>query len=206
MSSRSSRGFTLLEVLLALSIVAAVLALAFGGLRIGLAAWRQGEDRATALEHSRNLQLILVRALAGIHAYRGQAQAAEQPVVLFRGEPESISFVTVAPPFPHGIPVAFTAVTIEHQDATPRGLVIRQKALPNYDPFETVTPSLVDGGIAAVRFRYLREQDGAWVEDWDPGPEGTMPRAVEVTLAASAGGRATPQPPFTVSIRAATPP
>ena len=114
--------------------------------------------------------------------------------MFFRGEPESISFVTVAPPFPHGVPVAFTAVTIAHQDAAPPGLIIRQKALPNYDPFEPVKPSLIDGGIAAVRFRYLREQDGAWVETWDPGPEGTMPRAVEVTLTASAGGRATPQP------------
>ena len=206
MSGRSSRGFTLLEVLLALSIVAAVLALAFGGLRIGLAAWRQGEDRAEMLEHARNLQLVLVRALAGTHAYRGQARAVEQPIVFFQGEPESISFVTVAPPFPQGVPIAFTAVTIAHQDAAPPGLVILQKALPNYDPFEAVKPSLVDTGIAAVRFRYLREQDGIWVETWDPGPEGTMPRAVEVTLTASAGGRATPQPPFTVSIRAATPP
>jgi prepilin-type N-terminal cleavage/methylation domain-containing protein len=189
MSRRPSRGFTLLEVLLALSIVGAVLALAFGGLRIGLAAWRQGEDRAERFEHARNLQLVLAKALAGTHPYRGQMQAVEQPLVLFRG-----------------IPVVYTAVTLAHQDAAPPGLIIRQKVLPNYNPFEAVKPSLTDTGIAAVSFRYLREQDGAWVETWDPGPEGTMPRAIEVTLTANVGGRAVPQPPFTVSIRATTAP
>jgi general secretion pathway protein J len=206
MSRRPSRGFTLLEVLLALSIVGAVLALAFGGLRIGLAAWRQGEDRAERFEHARNLQLVLAKALAGTHPYRGQMQAVEQPLVLFRGEPDAVSFVTVDPPFPAGIPVVYTAVTLAHQDAAPPGLIIRQKVLPNYNPFEAVKPSLTDTGIAAVSFRYLREQDGAWVETWDPGPEGTMPRAIEVTLTANVGGRAVPQPPFTVSIRATTAP
>jgi general secretion pathway protein J len=207
MSRGSPRGFTLLEVLLALTIVAAVLALAFGGLRIGLAAWRQGEDRAERLDHARNLQLVLVKAIAGTHPYRGQARPVEQPLVLFWGEPDAVSFVTVTPPFPSGIPAAYTAVTIAHQDEAPPGLIIRQKVLPNYDPFQAVKPSLIDAGIAAVAFRYLREQDGEWVDSWDPGPEGTMPRAVEVTLTANVvGGRAAPQPPFTVSIRATAAP
>jgi len=35
---RRDRGFTLLELLLALSIVAALLVIMFGGLRVGLAA------------------------------------------------------------------------------------------------------------------------------------------------------------------------
>ena len=38
-------GFTLLELLLALSIVGALLAIAFGGLRVAIAAWGRGEDR-----------------------------------------------------------------------------------------------------------------------------------------------------------------
>ncbi len=42
----SSRGFTLVELLIALSIVGALLAIAFGGLRVAIAAWGQGEDRA----------------------------------------------------------------------------------------------------------------------------------------------------------------
>jgi general secretion pathway protein J len=204
MRRRHPGGFTLLEVLLALSIVAAVLTLAFGGLRIGLAAWRQGEHRAESLDRARNLQLVLARALAGTHAYRAQARPAEEASVFFRGEPTAVFFVTVSPPLPPGAPIAYTAVSIAHESAA-SGLIVRQKALPNYDPFEAVTPSLADASVAAVRFRYLREQDGEWVENWEPDPEGTMPRAVEVTLTANVDGRPVVQAPFTVSIRATTP-
>src|SRR5207244_1451485 len=44
--TRGPRGFTLLEVLIALAIVGALLVIALGGMRVALGAWRQGEDRA----------------------------------------------------------------------------------------------------------------------------------------------------------------
>ena len=37
--SRRQRGFTLIELLLALAIVGALLAIAFGGLRVAISAW-----------------------------------------------------------------------------------------------------------------------------------------------------------------------
>jgi hypothetical protein len=54
--------------------------------------------------------------------------------------------------------------------APPR-LAVREKTLPNLDPFEQATPSLVDPGIAAVRFRYVRGGDGLWAEACDAGVE-----------------------------------
>jgi prepilin-type N-terminal cleavage/methylation domain-containing protein len=45
---RNERGFTLLELLMALAIVGALVVIAFGGVRIALGAWRQGEERAEA--------------------------------------------------------------------------------------------------------------------------------------------------------------
>jgi general secretion pathway protein J len=165
--TRAGRGgFTLLEVLLALTIVAAVLTLAFGGLRVGIAAWRQGEDRIESLAHTRNLQVVIAGALAGAQAYLGVARQGEQASLQFRGGPGAVQFVTVNPPLPAGTGVAFTAVTIAGQGAGP-GLVIRQKAMPNFEPFEEVEPSLTDSSIASVRFRYLRPEDGTWTDTWE---------------------------------------
>lgn len=165
--TRAGRGgFTLLEVLLALTIVAAVLTLAFGGLRVGIAAWRQGEDRSESLAHTRNLQVVIAGALAGAQAYLGVARQGEQASLQFRGGPGAVQFVTVNPPLPAGTGVAFTAVTIAGQGAGP-GLVIRQKAMPNFEPFEEVEPSLTDSSIASVRFRYLRPEDGTWTDTWE---------------------------------------
>ena len=45
-------GFTLLELLIALAIVGALLAIAFGGLRMAISAWTRGDDRA---EHAQVL-------------------------------------------------------------------------------------------------------------------------------------------------------
>ena len=40
------RGFTLIEVVIALTIVATLLVVMFSGLRVGMAAWQRGEERA----------------------------------------------------------------------------------------------------------------------------------------------------------------
>ena len=60
---RDQRGFTLLELLLALAIVGALVVIAFGGVRIALASWRQGEERAEAYQHLRGVALTLARTV-----------------------------------------------------------------------------------------------------------------------------------------------
>ena len=40
--TRRQRGFTLVEVIIALTIVATLLVITFAGLRVGLAAWQRG--------------------------------------------------------------------------------------------------------------------------------------------------------------------
>src|SRR3989442_13749489 len=75
MRRRGERGFTLLELIIALAIVGALLAVAFGGLRVALAAWPQGEDRAEAHQHLRSISLIPSRALAWAHPPPARAES-----------------------------------------------------------------------------------------------------------------------------------
>jgi len=205
MSRQRERGFTLLEILLALSIVAALLAITFGGLRVGLAAWRQGEDRAEAQQHARSLVEVLRRSLAATHPYQVPPPGGGgQPTILFEGDPERLSFVTTAPPFPMTVPIAFTAVTFALEGGEAAGLGLRQKPLPNTDPFERLAPILLDGSVTAMTFRYLRDVAGSWEERWDTAAEQRLPRAVEVTIATSVRGREIEHPPFIVPILAGT--
>ena len=202
--SGPERGFTLIELLLALTLVAALLAITFGSLRVGLAAWRRGEERAEAQQHGRGLVQVLARGLGATHPYQGEARAGSQPPILFEGEAERLSFVTATPPFPATGPIAFTAVQLAVDDGEAPGLALRQKALPNTDPFERVAPVLVDGSVTAVTFRYLRDAPGSWEERWDAATEQRLPRAVELTITTSIGGREVEHPPLTVSIPAGT--
>ena len=94
------RGFTLIEIVIALSIVGALLVIMFGGLRVGLGAWRRGEDRAELLEHERNVDQMMDRAITGSYLFNPGATPASQPGILFEGAPDRLAFVTVAPPVP----------------------------------------------------------------------------------------------------------
>ena len=184
------RGFTLIELVLALTIVAVMVTLLFGGLRVGLRAWQRGEERAAVLQHARSVTQLLQESLGGIYAYRGRAdQDTPSDVLLFQGEAERLSFVTVSPPMSLPAAIAFVAVTLSMDAGDAPGLAIREKA-----------SSVVDPTITAIRFRYLRD-DGTWEETWDGQDERMVPRAVEVTLTAMMNGRVQQAPPITVPIR-----
>ena len=202
--SGPERGFTLIELLLALTLVAALLAITFGSLRVGLAAWRRGEERAEAQQHGRGLVQVLARGLGATHPYQGEARAGSRRSIIFEGEAERLFFVTATAPFPATVPIAFTAVQLAMEGGEAPGLAVRQKALPNTDPFERVAPVLVDRSVTAVAFRYLRDAAGSWETRWDPGTEQRQPRAVEITITTSIGGREVEHPPLTVSIPAGT--
>jgi general secretion pathway protein J len=195
MRRRSAPGFTLIELVLALSIVAIMVTMLFGGLRVGLRAWQRGEERATALQHSRSMRRLLEDALAGTYWYLGKTdQNDASPVLLFKGETDRLSFVTVSPPMPPPASIPFVAVTLSMDAGSAPGLVIREKALPNFDPFEEVAPSVLDPTIASIGFRYLRP-GGDWEDAWDSADERALPQAVEVTVTPAAEGqRDQPQP------------
>ena len=198
------RGFTLLELLIALSIVGALLAVAFGGLRVALASWRQGEDRAETHQHVRGLATTLAHAVEGAYPYRASLGLAPSPVVLFQGTGDRLEFVTRSAPYPFKIPVAFTAVVMSVEAGEKPGLVVRQRALPNREPFTEAEARLTDPAVTALTFRYL-DAEGTWRDTWDGESEQAIPDAVEITVEAVMDGRPTAVPALTVPIRTTRP-
>jgi prepilin-type N-terminal cleavage/methylation domain-containing protein len=204
MRCRQQRGLTLIELVIALSLVGALLVIMFSGLRVGLTAWSRGEGRAEMLEHERNIEQLVARTLSGSFPYRDRAGTGSEDKtgLLFQGVSERLAFVTAAPPVPSSsVPIAFTAVTFSLESGVRPGLAIRQKALPNLDPFEPVEPIFVDPAVTALRFRYRREVGNPWEERWDATKETALPLAVEVTLTTLFGGRRIDHPPLIIPIR-----
>lgn len=195
----SARGFTLVELLIALAIVGALLVTAFGGMRVVLGAAQRGEELTESHQHVRSMATVLGRAVGAAFPYKGAFGDTPEAKLLFRGEESRIQFVTQAPPYPLPIPVAFTAVVIERVDG--EGLVVRERALPNREPFAAAPVVLRDPSVATLRFRYM--DDGrTWQEKWED--EDTMPLAVEVSVAATLNGRAEVLPPVVVGLRVGT--
>jgi prepilin-type N-terminal cleavage/methylation domain-containing protein len=196
-------GFTLVELLIALAIVGALVAIAFGGLRVAVASWRQGEDRAEAHQHVRSVALTLARAVSAAYPYRASRSDGADPVVLFSGTESRLEFVTQAAPFPGATAIAFTAVVLGFDDAGEPGLVVRQRALPNRDPFDEATIVYRDPSVTTLKLAYLDE--GGWTDTWDGAEAKATPRAVKLTVATALNGRVEELPPVTVSLRTALP-
>jgi general secretion pathway protein J len=203
--TRRQRGFTLVEVIIALTIVATLLVITFAGLRVGLAAWQRGDERGQALERSRSVAQIITRTLGSAYPYQVAAMGREPAHLLFEGAADRVAFVTAAPPFPGADPVAFTAVTLGLSTGPAPGLALTQKVLPNEKPFDvTLAPIFVDGAISGVRFRYLKGTTGEWTDRWDAAAEKTLPLSIEVTLTILQAGRSVEQPPLIVSVPVTT--
>jgi general secretion pathway protein J len=91
-SRREQTGFTLLELLVAITLMGLVLVLLYSGLRLGLNGWDSGEARAEATNRLRLAEEFLRRQLAQSMTVR-RINDRQEPVVVFTGEASRIEFV-----------------------------------------------------------------------------------------------------------------
>ncbi len=97
MRDRASNGFTLLEVLVGITIFSLVIAVLYAGYGLGIRSWESGERTQSAVSELR---------LAGSFVRRQAAQAFPLAIsadnawrLWFEGEPERLVFVTAMPAY-----------------------------------------------------------------------------------------------------------
>ena len=64
MHSRNRRGFTLIEVLVSMAIMAMVVTIAFAGLRVGLNGWERGGRALDEMDRRALVERLIQRQLA----------------------------------------------------------------------------------------------------------------------------------------------
>jgi general secretion pathway protein J len=198
--SSAAAGFTLLELLVALTIASFVAAAMLSALRIGARAERSASTRlldeeAVALSYD-----FLREEIAG--ARPAQTDAGSRPgsraAVLFDGAPDRISFV--APIAAGGAAPGLHSVTIG-AEVGGGGVSIVLRAVPRAGggAGAPLTPLL--SRLRSVEFSYFGDLGGAgpaWSPAWSGG--GGLPILVRLH-AVSADGR--PLPELVVAVRAA---
>jgi len=89
---RQSSGFTLLETILAITLLALMMAMIYAALTVGLRAWDAGDKRVTAASNWRMVEYFLRREMGQIFPTRWRG--VTNPYVAFEGEATRLRYVT----------------------------------------------------------------------------------------------------------------
>ncbi|MGQ9369545.1 prepilin-type N-terminal cleavage/methylation domain-containing protein [Azospirillum sp. ST 5-10] len=171
---RTAAGFTLLELLIAATVLGLLMAVLAGGLHFGLAAWRAGERRADAVEAPAAVQALLRERIE--RAYPLSRRRGE-PAILFEGGRERLRLVTVLPAR-LGVPGLADVTLFRGDDATLR---LAWQPLGGDQPAASAT--LLEG-VSDLAFAYYggdtRVAPARWRDDWLEA--GFLPGLVRLSL------------------------
>lgn len=185
------RGFTLLEVVLSMAIVAMVVAAVFAVLRLGHRAERKGSERLEANQRVMVLADRLSWLLAGAFPYRQFDTDTGRERIFFDGEADIMEFVT-------------TSVDRYSSDAADRpGLKFVRLALASgglradervfYMNDAVLNEYVLEPNAVSLRIEYMEQDretgETVWVGNWDSRSREYMPLAVSLDIVLQLEGK-----------------
>ena len=187
-----SRGFTLLELVIALTIVTVIVVIIFGALRIGIRAWEKGERDVDIRQRQRIVLDLIKRQLASTCV--SDVRMKDQQLVPLKGDSKSIEFVSQIPLTPgNQLGIVFVKYAVKREKEGDkerltffeRSVAFPDKSTGAGSPGEGDYSELMSG-MKSMEFEYLKEQpdeaESKWQKSWDPEVDKGVPRAVRVTL------------------------
>ncbi|WP_256646216.1 prepilin-type N-terminal cleavage/methylation domain-containing protein [Thermomonas paludicola] len=187
--NRRAAGFTLLEVLLAVTLLAAALALGFGILRAAVATSERGEQMARRNEQMRAVSDFLRRRIGGAQGIVFAFDPQSGRSLRFAGDARSMRFVADLPDYlgrggPHLHELQVRTIGTSVRLDVDFQLVQGGEALPAATP-----PEPLATGLARVDFAYRTLDERGAMGEWRPewGAPDTLPLQVRVRIADAQG-------------------
>lgn len=192
LSSRQGQaGFSLVEMLLAFTLMAMLLGLAYGGFR---AASRAADSGQEALEHSGSIrtvhQFIRRQLNQMLPLAYGTGDDTGQERIVFEGDAGRIQFVAPMPGY-----LGQGGPQVQYLEVVPGeegfDLLFGHQLLQGYDPLLMTErePIVLLEGVESAQFEFLSTDETgtpiAWTGAWDT-PH-TLPRAVRLDIALPEG-------------------
>lgn len=190
------RGFTLIEVLIATTLLAAGLALAFATVRAATATAQRGEQLSQRSERMRAVEGFLRRRITSALPIGFETLPDTGEQLRFTGEPTRMRFVADLPDYlGRGGPHLHDIEVLDDGDGLRLAVSFTMVAAGQTLPVagEPRPPDTLAADLSEVRFRYrgLDEQNqlGEWQDEWET--PGTLPLQVSVDIV-DADGRQWP--------------
>ena len=195
MTSSSRRlqqtGFTLLELLIAMTLLGMILVLLFGGLRLGVRSWDASQQQVDSLNSVRSLENFLRRELSLTYPYLWKNVPGQR--VAFLGERNKLSFVAQLPSRVGGGGLYVISVELEQRAKVQRIVWRHLPVSSQMQDFSALaeTPALVLaaselGGVEEISLTYFGQENESaaprWLDRWENSTRLPMLIRVQVKL------------------------
>jgi len=178
-------GFTLIEVILALTIFALMGGILYGAFSLGHSAVEKSEANSTRNQKQRVITELLGNYIRSTFPYKASVQ---DQTVFFIGESDGVTFVSAYSQAMGGRGMAKIHLSKE-EDADHRLALKVEETAPVRISAEAGAAGqshglLLQGDMRELRFAYLDPQaeDEKWEDRWDGGERRMLPRAVGISF------------------------
>ena len=193
---RLQAGFTLVELVIAITLLAAMVALLWGGLSFAIRGWDSGELFGRRTVDLRIAQNFLRRELMEMFPMRFKEATVLK--YAFSGEAQRLRFVSARPAGLSEGGLALVGLEVESQDAGRVKNLVMRRALPDdaakdFGPLDQAKPMVLIADVEEIRFAYFGSDSDVneprWSDDWTYAAR--IPMLVRLRVK-TADGRALP--------------
>jgi general secretion pathway protein J len=170
---KDKKGFTLMELLIAVTILALIAVIIGGSLRLGIRAWERGEDEISASQGLRVTCDRMSQRIKSVYPY--QIQKDGKKLTAFRGDSESVWFV-ISSLTRSEKNMKWVSYSFKDGDLT-----IGEGIMPDKKFLEKVSEKgeALDVGISLLKFEYFSTKTTEWKDSWDLQEQ--LPSAMRIT-------------------------
>jgi len=188
-SMSATSGFTLIEVVLALSIFALMGAILYGAFSLGHTAVAKSDANSTRNQKQRVIADLLGSYIRSTFPYRDSPQ---EQSVFFDGESDRLTFISAYSQAMGGRGMARISIVVD-EDTNGRAALKLEESTPvrlNSDAGSGQSHSVVmQENVREFRLAYLDPQaeNESWEERWDGREKRILPRAVRLSYLNDSG-------------------
>jgi general secretion pathway protein J len=190
-TGKRSSGFTLLEVLVSLTLLTVIVSVSFGALRLSSRSWEAAQARSDDLAETRIALDFLRRQIGQILPKRWRQGNRER--IAFEGEEGRVRFIAPAP-FQHaGVGLYEFLLQVDNSGGDTSLALYYEPFYPGASEFRVsdASPrSLLLGHVETAGFAFYgaptEKSEAEWTPAWDPAAE-FYPRLVRLQLQPAGG-------------------
>ncbi|MDA8432156.1 MAG: prepilin-type N-terminal cleavage/methylation domain-containing protein [Nitrospiraceae bacterium] len=205
MKRRSHAGFTLLEILIAMSLSIVILVILFAAMRLGYQSQGRGEEREEVTQKLRIVNDRISWLFRGVYPFTVKRPDLEK--LYFEGKSDRVGFVTTSVDSYGKGPEDRAGLKWVSIYADSEGLKIREKVFFLEDVFDDAGGKvyLLDPEVKKIALEYYdvpqgEGKEGEWVSEWNPDDKNYLPDAVKLKMTFVRNGKTETVPEMIVHL------